>query len=423
MNHMNIFHNYNSLNIKHENMLTRSFLILVNLIPLYRMNFFELINKTMENSDEYVEVSASDLNDVEVETQIEANTLKNRTDISDLNVVSILISNERYSSDENVTNDDYGHIYDGIVKTLNNLFIIENKPSVSNVWREQLNLNIDETKGNKIVKDICSLNWSDIINFSNTLVKGNLVTPLERKLIEDFLNYVDDNYSWLNSYDRFDLCKNDEYLLNKRCCNIMAKMYDGAEILHHRGWYDFVYSNNDVIKKIVLHSNCNEDDKFVELIMVAGDSMKKAKRFFELIDKNKILSLQKTGFRIENNFHFSFMNTNLMYPKCNIDILEYVEYWKNIVNNNKLNQVSRMDNKNEFVEYYNRLVKDKMVNKNDFSEFNDVIVSKAYKTINVCPSINFKYFWSKEKAIKMDAEDVFVDEFKNKVNYLLDMLK
>ena len=423
MNHMNIFHNYNSLNISHENMLTRSFLILVNLIPLYRMSFFDLINKTMESNNDYIKVSTFDLNDTEVETQIEATTLKNRSDISDLNVLSILISNEKYNNIDKVEEDDYGHIYDGIVKTQNNLFIIENKPSVSNVWREQLNLNIDSKKGNKIVNEICSLKWSDIINFSNLLVKGELISPLERKLIEDFLNYIDSNYSWLNAYDRFDLCKNDEYLLNKRCANIMSKLYDGAEVLHHKGWYDYVNVNNDAIKQIALHSNNSDDSNYIELIMVAGDSMNRALKMFNYIDKDKALLLQKEGFKVENNFHFSFMNTNLVWPKSDIDILEYIDYWKKVVSKNQLYQVSRKDNKNEFIDYYNKLLKAGIVKKEDLSNFMDVIVNKEYKTINVCPSITFKYSWNKEEAIDLDIRGKFIDDFKVKVNYLLDMLK
>ena len=53
----------------------------------------------------------------------------------------------------------------------------------------------------------------------------------------------------------------------------------------------------------------------------------------------------------------------------------------------------------------------------------DVIVNKEYKTINVCPSITFKYSWNKEEAIDLDIRGKFIDDFKVKVNYLLDMLK
>lgn len=316
------------------------------------------------------------------------------------------------------------HIYDGIVKTQNNLFIIENKPSVSNVWREQLNLNIDSKKGNKIVNEICSLKWSDIINFSNLLVKGELISPLERKLIEDFLNYIDSNYSWLNAYDRFDLCKNDEYLLNKRCANIMSKLYDGAEVFHHKILGNCVnVNNNDAIKQIALHSNNSDDSNYIELVMFAGDSMKRALKMFNYINKDKALLLQKEGFKLENNFHFSFMNTDLVWLKSDIDILEYIDYWKEMVSKNQLHQVSRKDNKNEFIDYYNSLLKVGIVKKEDLPNFMDEIVNKGYKTINVCPGIRFEYSWNKEKTIDLDIGGKFIDDFKAKVNYLLDMLK
>jgi len=94
-----------------------------------------------------------------------------------------------------------------------------------------------------------------------------------------------------------------------------------------------------------------------------------------------------------------------------------------VVSKNQLYQVSRKDNKNEFIDYYNKLLKAGIVKKEDLSNFMDVIVNKEYKTINVCPSITFKYSWNKEQAIDMDIRGKFIDDFKAKVNYLLDMLK
>ena len=69
------------------------------------------------------------------------------------------------------------------------LFIIENKPSKENIWIEQLNPNIDNDI--TIKEEPCCLTWKDIINSLNNLVSFNLVSGLERIMIIDFIEYVD----------------------------------------------------------------------------------------------------------------------------------------------------------------------------------------------------------------------------------------
>lgn len=421
MTHMNIFHNFYDLDIKHEDMLTRSFLILINSIPLYRMRFFELINDTMAGDESYKPVHSNDLIDIEVKTQVDKED-KLLKQLSDFNVLSILISNEHYNTKDEVRKDEYNHRYDGVIKTINNVFVIEDKPNVDNVWREQLNLNID-SKNNVIVKTLCSLKWSDIINFSNDLLQSNILSPLENLLINDFLDYVDANYSWLNAYNRFSLCKDNDYLLNKRCINIMSQLYEKAEVLHHNGWLDYVKSNNEIVPEVALHVNQDNEDEYVELIMVAGDAMRRAEKMFNKIEFSQISKLIEENFDIYSSFHFSFSNTNLMWSTGNLSIEEYIKYWKTKVNNGELQQISRRNNENQFLEMYDQLLKDGIVSENNKEEFINKIVNKGYQTINICPNLCFAYYWSKKDAITLDDDDKFVDDFKKKVNLVIELFK
>lgn len=418
MNHMNLFNNSDDLKLDHEDVLTRSFLILLDTIPLYKFKFFELINSKMEGKEGYKKLLLDDVEDTEIKTQVVYND-KWLTSFTNLDVVSILISNEKYETNQSVDKDDYKHRYDGVLKTANTIFIIENKPNVNNVWREQLNLNI---KNNNILKDVCSIKWMDIVSFSNQLLQSNIITTLEHRLIDNFIEYIDYTYPELNPYDNFSLCKNEYVLLNKRCCKILEGLIDGVEVTHHKGWKDKINSGNKIIPEIALSVNVNDDNEYVVLEMVAGDYMSGAKTMYEKINLNRLEELLKNNnVNVYSCFHIAAYQKNIFYSSGDIKLLDYIKFWQKEVENNELKQISRENDKSAFERYYDKLVKNQIVKQSDFGEFERVFINSNYPVMNICPCIIFEYYWNKENAFELDKNGKFIEEVKSKMNMILNV--
>ena len=419
MDHMNIFNNYSSRNLKNEDVLTRGFLLLLRLIPLYRIRFFELLNSKLEYIDGYKKLVFDDVEEAEVRTQVDSsdNWLKS---FDGLLVVSVLISNQEYTTKDQIKNHDNIHRYDGVIKTPNTLFIIENKPNINNVWREQLNLNIDKSR--EIAEDLCSIKWSDIIYFSNIFLKGNIISNTERDLIEDFIEYIDYCYPELNPYDNFSLCKNEEILFKKRCCEILENLIDNAKVSYHRGWNYKINSGNYEIPEIALQVDINNSKDFISLNMYAGESMECAKSMLKKINVDKLQKLLKDErCDVYPNFHIAAYAKNRFWSRGDISLIDYIRFWINELNNNELRQVSRKIDKEAFASYYEKLVDSKVVNKNDYGEFKEIFIDSNYPVMNICPAISFQYWWDRNRAVELDSEGKFISEVKNKMNTIFDV--
>ena len=115
MDHLNIFNSYKNKSNNHEDELTRSFLILLKSIPIVQMLFFEMIRNEM--LDLKIEsIATGDLAVEEVFTQLSnSNNLFNSDILDGRTLVSIIISDDKFETEEKVTNDDRNAVYDGVV--------------------------------------------------------------------------------------------------------------------------------------------------------------------------------------------------------------------------------------------------------------------------------------------------------------------
>ncbi|MTM73170.1 hypothetical protein GMA96_12520, partial [Turicibacter sanguinis] len=201
MNHLNLFNPYRNKLNSHEDELTRNFLILVKNIPLIQVIFFELIKNEMKeiNVDSIID---GDLFVEDIYTQLSSNnSLFSSPLLEGRTLISIIISDDKLEDNVKVKNDTRQARYDGVITANPSwLFIIENKPSKENIWTRQLNPNIPEDSDIIIVEEPCCLSWRAIISKLNVILQKNMVNGLEYIMIENFIEYVDNEYHWLNPY-------------------------------------------------------------------------------------------------------------------------------------------------------------------------------------------------------------------------------
>lgn len=136
------------------------------------------------------------------------------------NILSVLISYDALTTSYEVEKNEREAIYDGVILYEPDwVFVIENKPRKQDVWVEQLS---SKFKGNFYIEPtpIC-LSWRDIIEHLSSSLEKNVLSSTEALLVEDFLYFIDNEFSFLNPYHTFNQCKDNKHLLNKRCNSIM----------------------------------------------------------------------------------------------------------------------------------------------------------------------------------------------------------
>ncbi len=402
MNRLNVFNPYEDKNANHEDVLTRNFLILIKIIPCVQTAFFELIRKEMPKI-ELESMALGELSVSDVYTQINSNGLLKG--INDSKILSIIISDEKYKEKHIVQESSRNARYDGVVICNPSwIFIIENKPDVENVWKGQLNPNKEDAEGNVLISDPCRLSWRSIIDILNSLLEENQLSFAERNLIEDFLDYINDEYAWLKPYNNLSLCKNNKWLMDKRCGDILTEIFNGKELKYHKGWKYYIDTTDTdgIVREVALDYSENH----ITLWMYAGDTMVSARKLYERINIDEIEKLKDEGYRIRTNFHISYRGTGLVwFDSTNVSLTDYIEYWRR----NEINQVSR----EELKDYYEKLVEDKIIDKND--DIENRILSKGYPNLNICPGVYFGYKWPIENAQKDDKAGCFVNSVSEKI--------
>ena len=252
MSYMNIFKFYENKPETHEDQLTRAFLLVLKYVNMAQATFVEMIRQEMieKHCQEIVPPLVANESWIsQIETQKSSNSM-GRIEKEAGRLVSIIISNKILDERVTVERSERTAIYDGFIKYEPGwLLIIENKPNYENIWLEQLNPNISE---NITIEEKCiALCWPDIIENFSSLLERDLVYGSDRKLLEDFLDYSYSLFAWLNPYTKFGVYKDNEYLLNERCKEIMRQLGMG-EVGYHRGWHHYIQLNYGSVKQISL---------------------------------------------------------------------------------------------------------------------------------------------------------------------------
>lgn len=415
MNHLNFFTYYQNMNPKHENNLTRAFLICLENIPSVQNEFFKLISNSFDQQFFDSELPLDSILE-ETYTQISNRNSKiNHEGLKGRKLVSILLSDEKLDKNTNITNDDRNAIYDGIILCRPNLvFVVENKPNIYHVWDKQLNPNISNDLEIEIVETPCSISWSEIIIIFNNLLKSKGLHNIEKKMIEDFLSYINFYRPELNPYTNLFSCNGFEELINKRCRDILSKIEINGEYKnpeYHPGWGYYISSGMNTIKQIKLAYFEENNQKYIRLDMVAADTQDSSKESYKLLEINRLKDLIKdNSIKVESNFHYQHMNKNLLWFKGKVSIFDYLNFWK--LNREQLKQLKRNGSNNHitFDEFNLLMVNNGIISETEIESFNTRIGSKKYMSLNVCAGFVIFKYWTLEEAIVLENESMFIDD-------------
>jgi len=333
-------------------------------------------------------------------------------------LISILLTDERWESDRDVDRSDRTAVYDGVIECSPDfVLIIENKPRHRDVWSGQLDPGIDVDPDTKIDRKQVVLIWRDIISCLTGLIPSGGVEQsgiaalggTQAAIIDDFLSFVWANFSFLNPYDRFGLCRNDEYLLKSRCRQILDSLTE-ATASHHRGWEDIIRLSDGPAAMVTLHPVWPESDGSagngwdLELALYPGDTMNQARSLYARLDEKALLQLVDDGdcrCAVRGNLHFSYIGTNLVWASRDaelVDIGTYVQYWKE--NTSGIRQVT--GEPTDFEDLFSGLEEAGLITGEDRRRLRKEFSETNRSHVRICPGIAVEFRWSARVACDND---------------------
>ncbi|MBK9524271.1 MAG: hypothetical protein IPO39_05850 [Bacteroidetes bacterium] len=378
-----------------ENDLTRAYLVLLKHSSNVFFTFFEYCRRKHVTTKNELPISIIDY----LSEGWNIATQKGNSIISTNFLLSVLITDNEIQQGSIIESSDRIAIYDGIITFGESLtVVIENKPRSSKVWIQQLNpsrhnLSNDTT----IYSNPAILEWKEIVKQLSHLISIPIISGYEKLMIDDFLNYVDEYFPFLNPYDKFHECKGNMELLYRRIHNLLKSIaFDESKVSYQKGWgynIDLPYKQ---IRKVGLILEKDDKGWWLNLSLFFGNTQSQAISFYN--SRPDISTLNKDEWDLYPDFHLSFKNSNLLWLKSKEDPNHYIEFWKN--NINEIYQQQR----NDIEGYIDWLSNENIIDKS--REFEENLKTKFYnskmQTLNVCPGFGIICTITSAKAETLD---------------------
>lgn len=426
MERLNYFNPYQSKGAWHEDQLTRAFLVVVRMVPLALSTFLDLIrDRQVTAKSERPLPSFSDLmiQGVGIHTQ--------RTSVPQTTgrLISLLMTDEHWTPENKVQESQRDARYDGVLCFDPDwIIVIENKPSSQNVWADQVNPS-PLAEGHEIVIDpqLVVLRWADVVNRLTALLDVNWLGSTDRQLVSDFLDFLDEEFEYLNPYDTFGRCKNSMALLHKRCQSILDAIAPG-QVKWQGSWSTHYFELKSArqrveppVKRCALCPNQKGEEVSIELAMWPGDTMTQARSFYKYLAEHGLinfLNLENQGWTVKTNFHFGFIQKGFGHGvRTALSVKDYLKHW--VSNARSIEQL--LPDEHGFDSAFRRFVVDGLIAETDIAPLSAKAAALGAVNVNVIPGLEVIHRWSLAEAVAIDKSgDGMVEEVRRKTNEAID---
>ena len=415
MDKLNIFDGYLSKPPGTEDRLTWALMNLIRISPIIRAAFLDLVRDKQERPIP----ALTALRERECVVQTQTGKLV----AQEGRLVAIGITAEGKDDDDDVQPEDRGARYDGVVTFI--------APENRQHQQESLTLTIESKRGSevgawqlmpseaslgegrkiKVDTQAVILAWRDIVSTLTDLELRELVSPAERVLIRDFIYYVAAYHLELNPFEHFAVCRDDLYLLNRRCETILREIYPTVA---RQNEYFYITVKFPSYERIYLKANAEQNHAGswrITLELYPGDTMPQARKFWSKVDTDQLLALQNTGWRLEPNLHFMHWN-NRQDAITLLAVAEYIELWKS--DEMKIDSI-RPDDSGSYQHNWDCLVAKGLISPDDVKPIEAVRTAENKPWISIAPGLGISYTWSAVQASQLDRDDAFVCEVKERI--------
>lgn len=421
MERLNYFNPYQSKAVGHEDQLTRAFLVVLRMVPHAFCGFLDLIrDKQLLAGNRMPLPSNSDLltQNSAIQTQCSAVPQKSGQ------LISVLLTDQDGKELHSVQESARGARYDGVICFEETwIIVLENKPRHQDVWLEQVNPSLPSEE-HKITIDpqLIVLRWPDVINRLSSLLNVKWLGNTDRLLIEDFLDFLNEHFPYLNPYDTFGRCKASKALLEKRCEAILNSLAPGR--VKWQGLWSNYYldlhcpaakTTEAPVKRRVLRPVPQGEAFDIQLAMWPGDTMNQARAFYRhLADQGlaPFLNLREMGWELSTNFHFGFIQKGFGHGvRTTQSVDEYIRYWMDHVAS--IAQI--IPDSNGFARPLQTLAAQGLISDSDVSLVSAEAAKLGATNMNVIPGLELSYRWSLTDAATIDkSKGGMVEEVRKK---------
>lgn len=407
MDRLNFFNPFIHKDLKHEDRLTRAFLILLRYEPLAQSLFLELIHRNLLKHG------------LEVPTLGEINhTLAAETQVQKLpphafNLVSVLITDESVDERYSVEWVNRDPKYDGVMDYGDWLYIIENKLSHTNVWQQQLSPGLSSVEGTEDINLIpvaACVSWEDVFQGLYNLEQTDAIGGAGKKLLADFLELVDLHFTRLVPYPKFNRCGNVIAKLERRVRLLKNALSERTNIpiVKRAGRYPILQRQGSIAEEVAVWVEKESEDS-EEWVLKQGlwpaDTVGQARRYYEQMDISALKYLKEDEWDIGLNLHFSFGGTQLVHYQSEIIPEVYFNLWAK--HQIRLGQYSTEPD--VFNQLMHDLIRNGLIGQEQVILLEDKFLHTRRQHINVIPGFAFIRTMNSKKVIALDNDSQLED--------------
>jgi hypothetical protein len=312
-------------------------------------------------------------------------------------LVSVVMSDERWLPERQVQPSTRTARYDGVIRYEPDwVIVIENKPWSASINPVQADPNVGTFEGTVDPLGI-GLVWRELVSAMSSLVERQLISGAERLMTEDFLEFVDEHFGYLNPYSTLQVCKDNPYLLQKRCKAIMESIAPGR-VYHKRGYEDYFELPTGAARQVYLFPQVVEEGEWsLSLTIWPADTVTQARDFFHGLDETAFFGLQRNGWQLKPNLHFAFIQRHIHWAETRLEIGEYIRYWRELQN------TIRQYRREEFGALFDGLRRDGLISDHDLGVLRQQFIDTNKPSINVCPGVQVHHEWDRSEAMRLDG--------------------
>lgn len=419
---LNFFEPYESLPPTHENQLTRSFLVVLKLVPIAHAVWLRMVSDSREGATPLASLERLPMASFNTQTsQIGSTEVAGAglDETSDYRAVSVLQAGDLLPNGTPAGPSDRLAIFDGVVRYGDDLaLVIESKLDGLPDERQAEKITIGETAW-RVDPHRARLQWRDIIAAWRNLLQQDLVSGAERKVLEDFMWLVQRHFPKLQPFSELSACRSSGYLVRLRCKAILDDLGSAPAEVRLAGppqsgaptGASLVLETARTVRLAGLESDA---ETMVRLRMFPGDTLEQAEVLYA--DRSRVrqlLSLQELGWDIWPNFHFGHMAKGFVWTSGNIDTNEYVEHW--LENIDATGQIPRK----RWKRYFDELVKLRIASESDREAFDRDFTQTKRSSATPRPGLGVQRRWPFDSAAELDRSRRFGAEVRDSINAVL----
>lgn len=406
---LNFFEPWEGIPASYENQLTRALLVVLRYCPIAHQAWLSLVAP---------ELALHSLPGPTFSTQrgtILGDEPQPPTD-EPIEGISVLCSADISSAVPGpILESDRGQVLDGIIQYGNEkVIVLESKLYGPADQRQAGNINL-HGRPISFHGPIREISWRDVLGTFNDLAdeKRGLTSGAEQKILDDFLKFVDMNFSQLGPFNTLRRCKMVSSRIDRRLRTILSEVLGNDDAA--------LPGTHAAIKTAYLgYKDADQKDtnRQVELTMYPADTLAQARALYARPNVvERLHTLEHEGWQIWPNFHFGFMAKGFCWTTSTISLEQYVSYWQTNIGNTE--QIAR----HEWDKFWDKLVEAGIANSADRKKFDLDFTNTGRQSASPRPGFACEFIWSLEEAERLDVRPgQLVKSVRERINQVLEAI-